>query len=315
MKTILLIFAIMFIPIAVIADTDEKQVSINVIQPKNNGVPDEVNRYLATKMQQMASINGLADNGLNERFVLTAKVSVVSKDIVPSTPARISQKLVITFLVGDILENKLYETCSINVIGVGENETKAFISAFCNLKIDNKSYSDFLDKAKREIVEYYTNNCEEILKKAATLTEIGRYDEAIYMLMSVPNICEECYERCLSTVVPLYAKKIDNEAKVLIGNARAIWTSDQTKVGASQALKQLAKVNPQSAYYKQVEELFNEIGTKLRDDEKREWNMQVKQYEDSRKLEQSIVKACRDIGVAWGQNQPRTEYSYIISLW
>lgn len=315
MKTILLILAMTLIPVAIMADTDKKFVSINVIQPDNNGVPDEANRYLATKMQQMASTNGFADNGLNERFVLTAKVNVVSKDVVPSTPARISQKLEITLLVGDIIENKLYETYSINVTGVGENETKAFISAFRSLKTNGKSYSDFLDKAKMKIVEYYTYNCEGILKKATTIAETGNYDEAIYMLMSVPDVCSECHERCLSTVVQLYGKKIDSEALILISKARAIWTSDQTQVGASQALQQLAKVNPQSSHYKQVEELFDEIGTKLRDDEKREWDMQVKQYEDSRKLEQSIVKACRDIGVAWGRNQPRTEYSYIISLW
>lgn len=45
-----------------------------------------------TRMQRMLVGNGYGDNGYVERFVLTAKVDVTSKDIVPSTPARVSEK-------------------------------------------------------------------------------------------------------------------------------------------------------------------------------------------------------------------------------
>lgn len=315
MKAILFFLTVLLIPAVADAEDDEQRVSINIVLPENNGIPAEANRYLATKMQQMVTLNGFADNGLNKRFVLTAKVNVVSKDVVPSFPARISQNLEITFLIGDIQENKLYETLVVNAIGVGENEAKAFIKAFSTLKVQDKDYSDFLSEAKNKIVEYYTANCKGILEKANAIADIGRYDEAIYMLMSVPNVCSDCYDRCLAAVPPLYQKKIDNEAQELMGRAKAVWTADQSYAGASQALKLLAQASPDAAIYPEIEAFIETIGTKIRDDEKREWEMEVKRYEDSCKLEQSIVKAYRDVGVAWGENQPRTKYSYIISLW
>lgn len=312
--TLLILFAILSFTVAK-AETDESRVSINIVQPEGNGFPDEANRYLATKMQQMVTANGMADNGLNERFVLTAKVNVLQKDVVPSTPARVSEKLEITFLVGDIEENKLYETLAVEASGIGTNETKAAMAAFRQIAARSNDIATFLANAKQKIVSFYTDNCESIIKRAQTLAGTQEYDEAIYMLMSVPNVCSECHDRCQSAVAPIYQSKIDNQAQLAINKAKALWTADRTEQGASQALQLVAGITSQSTLYPQVEALYKEINKKLSDDEKREWQMQVRQYEDNQKFRQSIVKACRDIGVAWGQNQPKTIYKNIIRWW
>lgn len=266
-------------------------------------------------MQQMVTANGMADNRLNERFVLTAKVNILQKDIVPSTPARISEKLEITFLVGDIEENKLYETVALEVSGIGTNETKAAMAAFQQVKTANPKITSFLANAKEKIVSFYADNCESIIKRAQTLAGTQEYDEAIYMLMSVPNVCSVCYERCQSAVAPIYQSKIDNQAQLTINKAKALWTADRSETGAAQALQLVTSVNPQSSLYPQVESLYKEISQKLSDDEQHEWKMKVCEYKDNQKLKQAAVKACRDIGVAWGQNQPKTIYKNIIRWW
>lgn len=312
--TLLILLALLSVS-TIKAETDEGRVSINIVQPEDNGFTEEANNYLATKMQQMVTANGMADNGLNERFVLTAKINVLQKDIVPSTPARVSEKLEITFLVGDIEENKLYETVALEVSGIGTNETKAAMAAFQQVKTANPKITAFLANAKEKIASFYADNCESIIKRAQTLAATQEYDEAIYMLMSVPNVCGECYESCLSAVAPIYQSKIDNQAQLTINKAKALWTADRSETGAAQALQLVAVISPQSSLYPQVEALYKEISKKLSDDEKREWQMQVRQYEDSQKLKQSLVKACRDIGVAWGQNQPKPIYKNIIRWW
>ena len=50
-------------------------------------------------------------------------------------------------------------------------------------------------------------------------------------------------------------------------------------------------------------------------DELREWNFQQKQYEDSQDYKRSIVKACRDVGMAWANNQPQSIVKNIIRGW
>ena len=87
--------------------SDEGRISIQAMMP-DDVIPMEASKNLTTRMQRMLVSNGYGDNGYVERFVLTAKVDITSKDIVPSTPARVSEKMEVTFFVGDVIENKLY---------------------------------------------------------------------------------------------------------------------------------------------------------------------------------------------------------------
>ena len=73
--------------------------SINA-QVVDEKIPEEAARNLETKLQNALVLNGYADNGYTERFVLTAKVDITQKDVTPTTPARISEKMDITLMVG-----------------------------------------------------------------------------------------------------------------------------------------------------------------------------------------------------------------------
>ena len=89
--------------------------------------------------------------------------------------------------------------------------------------------------------------------------------------------------------------------------------------------------------YPEVVKFRDEISAKLSADEKREWDMMVKKYEDEQafkkqqyederdfRLQQHndeianqrmIIDACREIGVAWGKNQPKSVTKNITRLW
>ena len=60
---------------------------------------------------------------------------------------------------------------------------------------------------------------------------------------------------------------------------------------------------------------YKEVASKLKADDLREWNFHQKQYEDSQAYKRSIVKACRDVGVAWANNQPQSIVKNIIRGW
>ena len=67
----------------------------------DDAIPAEAAKNILTKMQRMLTSCNIIDNGA-DRFVLTARVNITSKDIAPTTPARISEKMEITFLVGSM---------------------------------------------------------------------------------------------------------------------------------------------------------------------------------------------------------------------
>ncbi len=188
-------------------------------------------------MQRMLLSNGYGDNGYVERFVLTAKVDITSKDTVPSTPARVSEKMEVTFFVGDVIENKLYASCTLSLQGIGTNENKAMISAFSKLNPNHKDFGEMLEKAKSKIIDFYTNHCAEEISKARTMASIGNYDEAISRMMAVPNVCGDCYAQCQSTATSLYQQKIDAKGLQQLNKAHNVWMKCPDVEGAIRSCK------------------------------------------------------------------------------
>ena len=294
--------------------SDEGRISIQAMMP-DDVIPMEASKNLTTRMQRMLVSNGYGDNGYVERFVLTAKVDITSKDIVPSTPARVSEKMEVTFFVGDVIENKLYASCTLSLQGIGTNENKAMISAFSKLNPNHKDFGEMLDKAKSKIIDFYTNHCAEEISKARTMATVGNYDEAISRMLAVPNVCSDCYDKCQNAATVFYLQKIDAYGLQQLNKARNAWMKSQDAEGAKEVAQYLNAVSPYSSCYQDVEKLRNEVASKLKTDELREWNFQQKQYEDSQANKRSIVKACRDVGMAWANNQPKSIVKNIIRGW
>ncbi len=318
MRSLLFITAILFGTIEVLAQTNsqatEGSISINAIVA-DESIPTEAAHNLKTKLKRALTVNGVADNGYTERFVLTAKVDVTSKDIAPTTPPRISQKMEVTFMIGDVIENKLYEACTIPLAGIGVNETKAYITAFSKINPKHKDLLAMIERAKEKIRDYYTNHCGEIIRKAQTLRQMQRYDEAIFMLTSVPNVCNDCFQQCMAEAEKVYVDKINSEGMEWFNQAQNVWMKQPDAVGAAEVAAIISQINPKSSVYNKVEALRKEVSAKLAADEKKEWDFQMKKYDDNQQFKRSIVEACKAIGVAFGNGQPQNVTKNVINRW
>ncbi len=294
--------------------SDEGRISMNVMVADDE-IPAEACRNLENKLTRAIAVNGYTDNGYCDRFVLTAKVDILSKDVVPSTPARISQKLDVTFIVGDVIENKVYSTCTVSLSGIGINETKAFISAFSKVNPNQRELQDMLMEARQKIVAFYTDRCDEIVRGAQTLADMQQYDEAIFRLISVPNVCADCYRKCQSAAAAIFTHKIDNEAGTLLNQAKVEWMKHSDATGAQVVADIISRINPQAKNYNEVVALCQEVSSKLETDAKQEWDFKMKQYEDNQAFKRSIVDACKAIGVAFGNGQPKNATRNIVNRW
>ena len=303
---------------------DYGRIAINVIVPQLPNVPEEARTALETKMQQVATQYGLASNGLTDRFVMTAKVNVTSKDVTPTTPVKISEKIEVTLFIGDVVDNKVYESVVLNVSGIGQSETKSMIQAFNQIKTADPKLKTFVENAEQKIVTYYTNYCSYILTEANTMVANQQYDAAIAKLIAVPEVCADCYKKCMAKATEVYNKKIGSEGELLIQQARGAWLAKRDYASATEALNILARVNPQSPAQDKAQALVIEIDKHLRSVEdaaehqrKEEWAFKVRQYEDKLALERQRQKdnttiqreriaAAREVGIAYGKNQPKT---------
>lgn len=277
---ILLLFVVTVI--SMYAQTD--QLYISVIQPERDDIPSEAGKLLERKMVQLLTANGISSLDTNNRFVITAKADVTSKDIVASTPQRVSEKIDLTLLIGDMVENKVFETITLPLIGIGINENKAFISAINQIKPQNKDLVVFLNRGKDEIVNYYSVRCSQIIKQAQQLASNNEYDEAIYQLMQVPDICD-CSKECQTLMIEYAIRRNNAEAAQLLNEAKARWAASPTPDGASQVADIIANIPANTDSQSKVESLIAAINKKLRQDEKRQWDFKIKKYNDAKDRE------------------------------
>jgi hypothetical protein len=283
----------------------------------NTFVPDQIENLpaitkgnLENKLSQITTRYGMGASELMSRFIISANIVIQSKDITPTTPPMVALTADITLYIGDGFEGKSFASTTVTVKGVGENETKAYSSVLKNLDPANKNIEKFVEEGKRKIIAYYNSQCDFIIKQAMTLVSQNQFDEAIYILMGVPDVCVDCYNKAMDAAGPIYQRKIDWECKSKLSAARSFWSAGLNYNAANEAASILATIDPESACFKEVVALNGEIAKRVKEIDGREWDFKLKKEIG---LESERIKAWRDVGVAWGTNQPQNvQYK---SLW
>jgi hypothetical protein len=87
------------------------------------------------------------------------------------------------------------------------------------------------------------------------------------------------------------------------------WNISQDANAAEQASVYLAKIDPNSSCYSEAQNFSKTIAKRIIDLDKREWNFKMKEQQDNVDLQKATIKAARDIGVAYGNNQPNVVYN------
>lgn len=313
-----LIFLILFINAVILSYAQEPTLSdvgrivLNaVVINKDNKLPEEAKNYLQTKLTQVVAENGMGEYSITPRFVIAAKINVISKDIVAGPPQMIALNTEIVFFIGDVNDNKIFSTTTVLYKGVGINENKAFIHVIQNINIKEKQLIDFAINGKNKIAEYYNSQCELIMKKAATLSEQQKYEAAIYELMQVPDASKSCYDKCINAVKPIYQKMIDRNCTNKLHEARAKWNANPNRQGAYDAGLILATIEPNATCYKEATAFSETIRKRIETDENRNWEFEMKQHDDSIKLEQLWIDAAKKIALEYSKNQSLIIYDNI----
>lgn len=288
MKRIIYIISIFLLSSNIYSQTldDINRLSINVQRPNNKTIPVEAVKLLEDKMHQIITFNGISDNSINRRFVITATINVVKKDITSTSPARVVQTLDVTFYVKDIIDNKEYGNTSISTTGVGLNENKSFIMAFNNIKPNNSKIQKMIDECKELIISYYRTNIDKIITESELLAQQGQFNKALFLLAQVPDVCSECTEKCQKATIDIYYNKIDSEGLHLLKLAKASWASSPNSNGANEATKYLSQINFLASCQEEVNLLIKEITEKIKEDEQKAWEFELQKYNDAKIKEQ-----------------------------
>lgn len=254
---------------------------------------------LNNKLTQILAANGMTSS--DSRFILAANSNVISKDILGTAPTSFVYTLGVTFAIGDGVDGNKFSSKTMTLKGVGSNETKALINAFKSLKTNDSEFQNFVSHAKNQIVKYYNTRCATVIKEAQMLENQNRYDEALYRLTGIPE-SSSCYDRALAMVQQMYRKKIDGECKLKLAEAQNYWNSDPTSNGAGVVANILDGIDPRSSCYREVSNFAAKVGKRVIEIDGREWKFK---QDKEIGLEKDRLKTMKDIGVAWGNGQPK----------
>jgi cytochrome c551/c552 len=186
---------------------DFGRITLTPVLAKDLGdMPAGAEKLLLSKLRQVATKNGLGGTSINPQFIITATVSVITKDVTETAPPMIAYNLEANLYIVDYVNKKTLSNTTVELKGVGKNETKAFISGIKRINPKSSIIRSFVKKGKNKIIEYYNTQCEFILKQANTLVKMDKYEEAIHMLMTVPEVCKECHYKALDAIDPIYKK-------------------------------------------------------------------------------------------------------------
>ncbi len=295
---------------------DRSRIIISTYLPPNtDNNSTESTNLLKNKLDKIVTSNGIGGSSNSSRFIITSNIVVLNKEITPSAPPQHLLELEISFFIGDAVTGTKYSSVSKNIVGIGPSEIKAYLNAVNQIKPTDKIFVEFIKLGKDRIIEYYNSQCDFILKSAETAVSQNNFDDAIYQLTQVPEICKECYEKCMNNVIPVVQKKIDRDCSIKLLNATNLWNSNLDFNTANQVGEILNTIDPKSNCFKDVEILSKKIELRVKELDNRDWKLQLKQQQDDIDIQKASIQSARDIGVAYGNNQPKTITTYNIKGW
>lgn len=285
---------------------DVDRIILNATTIENSNVPNDAKQILQSKLQQIATTNSLSGNSYNPRYIITAKANVLSKNVVAGPPQSIALNVEFVFFIGDAIDNIIYSTTNKTFKAVGSNENKAFIEAINQINTKDEIFKPLIEEGKNKIVNWYSTQCDFIIKNAETLATQEKYQEAIYTLISVPQVCKDCYTKCQDANKPIYIAYQNKECNKKLNEAKQKWSAEPTQKTAKVVATLLSLIYPDAPCYNEAEKLAEEVKKKIEDTEKKEWEFKMKKYNDNIEMEKQKLEIYKSVATEYAKRQPQT---------
>lgn len=297
-SAILLLFAMSYTS-SVQAQTIHDEVSMMVAVPNEaGGLSADAAAFVADKLKQVCAQNGIS-NDFYSRFCLTAKLTVVDKNVLGGGQPTVTQTMNLILHIIDNYDRKIFASTTLAISGVGANETKAEINAVKRVGNSPKLQS-FIKEGKAKVIAYYSSQVDQIIAQATNLANTKQYEAALYLLSSIPQaVGPEKYAKANNAGVKIFGEYLNHDGLLNLRAAKAIWGANQNAQAANEACALIALIYPESSAYKEGQVLFNQICAKVKDD----IAFERKKYQDIIDLRKAEIGAWKEVGVAYGKGQ------------
>lgn len=290
---------------------DVGKIALSVVMPENiEGLDGSQLSKIETKIAQIVTASGLAASGYNNNFIIYPKFEISESNLVEGGMENITVVTAeLNLFIKQVQNNVLFSSISKPLKGSGSSRQSAITNAISKIPKSDPEFKTFIENGKSKIILYYETNCADIIKQSDTFVKMQQYEQALGLLMSVPEEVSSCYNQVQDKAIEAYKAYQTQNCSVLIQRAKTTLASNDY-IGA---LNLLSEIDPSAACFSEAQALAKSAETKVDAEEKKQWDFQMKQYNDAVSLEKQRIEAVKQIAVSYYKSQPTTvSYNYIV---
>lgn len=312
MRKIILLVLITFVIYNVKGQTsaDVGKIALSVIMPDNvEGLDVSQLSKLETKITQIVTSSGIAASGYNHNFVIYPKFAIYETNLVEGGMQNITVSTCeLSLFIKQVDNNILFSTYSKQLKGSGTNKQASITNAISKIATEDAAFKTFIATGKSKIVEYYELKCPDIVSQADAYSKMQDYEQALGLLQSVPTEVS-CYNNIKVKSIEVYKAYQNARCSAQIQEAKTNLAANNF----SGALNILSDIDPSTTCYKEAQPLITKAEAQIDVEQKKEWDLKMKIYDDAVALEKLRINAVKDIAVAYYKSKPTTvNYALIV---
>lgn len=313
MKKIFFTLTLFVVTITLFAQTtnDIGKIALSVVMPENvDGLDNSQISKLQSKISQIVTVSGLGLFGYNNNFVLYPKFSIYESNNVEGGMQSITViNADLSLFIKQVDNNMIFSSINKPLKGSGSTKELAITNAISKIAINDADFKTFIETGKLKIVSYYETKCVDIIKKSDTYIKMQQYEQALGLLMSVPEEVSSCYDKIQSKAIETFKAYQTQRCSELIQKAKTTLASNDY-IGA---LNILSYIDPSATCFNEAQNIAKSAEKKVNAEEKKQWDFQMKQYNDAVSLDKQRIQAIKEIAISYYKSQPTSvTYNYIV---
>lgn len=264
------------------AQTDN--VYISVAMRSDCSLDSNTQTILKNKLQQILSTKGVASTECGAT-IMVPEVSILNSNTVSGGMRNItSVELGISIVVKNMITEAVFNSIQISTKGEGYSEIEAQRAAINKINVRNTDYLIFVDDTKARISDYYETKTGAIIAKANTLAAQQKYDEALALLSTYPEMLSG-YAEVSKAISSIFEKCQTQYCSQILLSAQAAYSRREYKEAADLA----TMIDAQSSCASEAKSLINSIKNRI-DDEHNEKIRREKEQMELKKEQMDLEK-------------------------
>ncbi len=258
---------------------------------------------LETKITQMVTASGLAASPAKVNFTIYPTFSIIESKVVEGGMAKITTtKVELSLFIKQVDNNIIFSTFTKQITGSGNTVPLSIANAISKISSTDTQFKQFIETGKQKIIQYYETSCSDILTKSESLLLLQNYEQALALLMSVPEEVK-CFNTVQDRSIIVYQALQNQKCAKEIQTAKATLAAKKY----SEVLDLLGQIDPAASCFAEAQALLKDIEGKISEEEKKEWDLLMIRYQDAVALEKLRIDAIKQIAVSYQTASPAKE--------